>query len=379
MKMKKRAWWIVLLLLCLALPALAQAGAPTPRESAREVWRETGLLLPIPTAAHDIAYATESDALAQVSFSYDGDLFVLRLQKTPALADVSGGYAGFDVAMADEEYEDYQCVTADNGSDRLAWWFDAERSVSGALRCSSDGVADFHLVLYDVLAGLRRGFCYAGSLTYEAGAFSLRYPLVQADDDALTEKLNANLLQAVQAVAASFAPDARLDNAYLSVEITGKVFTAEWGGLLVAPGAPYEDYHLFTAHVDGETGELAPLRALLDTDELAEKTYPQLIQFMVSQDWDDDAVDEAQREYLAQLSLDDWKGMLRRADFPTEEGWPPVFSAWRDGGYFRDGNEDELPCLLLYIVVPHALQNQISLSIPFAQLDMELMDALHVR
>ena len=377
MKHKKWLWFALLLLLCAALPMAALATDMT----AQDVWRETGLLLPLPADASGIAYAVQDGALAQVDFTYGDTMFVLRMQQTPAMQDVSDVREAYASASPHEEYAEYQCVSVTNKYDAIAWWFDAERSVSGMLRCASDASADFDLVLYEVFAGLRRGSSYAGSAWYEDGAFSLEYPLVQAEDEALTDKLNASMLEGVRAIAAAYASETRLDGASLMVDLTGKVFTAEWAGILIAPGAAYEEPLLFSVHVNCETGELAPLRSLVDTSKLATLTYPMLAQIMAVQDWDDDSVNDAQREYLQGISLDGWAELLERADLPCDEGWPPMFSSWRDGGYFRDGNEDEHPCLLLYLGVPPALQSQITLTIPFAQLqaEMPLTEALAVR
>ena len=263
MKKQMIAFLVILVSLSLALPAGAVPNPVVPCASAEEVWSQTKLLLPIPSGAKNVKYSVISGTLAQATFTYDEAEYMLRQEASDSFTDISGVYKEFTDVYDDEEYEDYACKTGRTAEDRLTWWFDSVRGVSGCLLGSLEASGSFDLVLYEVFAGLNRGACFADVASTGRDGFRLSYPLLQTEDDALTAKINQSVLQGIDCVTAAYGQDTRFEQQYMSPSLVGKVLNVEWGGTFVTPGAPYVSFLIFTVSVDCGTGDLAPLISLL--------------------------------------------------------------------------------------------------------------------
>lgn len=347
-------------LLLTAVPALALPNPITPYESAVQVMAEADVMLPLPTLAEDAAFCVIGNTLGQAQFTYDGAGYTLRQEVSSAFRDISGVYDTFDTQMELQSLpQAYECTSYYDDKGAIAWWFDAARSASGSLYSADADVASFQAALEEIILSLERGAGYAGSASYGAGGFALEYPLLLADNEAMTAQYTAQTLRALDDIIGAYASDAVYKPQSLSTCFYGSLCSIVWQGDILTAEAAYPTAATFTVNMDCATGELAPLHEVLDIDALAKDSYNSFNQLFLPRDMEETDLNEAQLNYLNGMDPDIWRELLSRADFPTEEGWPPVFSAWHAAKA-----PDEQSGLLLYVEAPHALGDQIALFIP---------------
>lgn len=351
---------LTIAMLLTALPAMALPNPIVVYESALQVMSQTDVMLPLPTQAEDAVFSVIGNTLGQAQFTHGGATYTLRQEVASEFRDISGVYEDFATPLELQALpQQYECTGYYDEKGAVAWWFDTARSASGSLYSADADGADFVTVLREIIDSLERGAGYAGSAFYGAGGFALEYPLLLADDEAMTEKYTARLLQALDAITGAYASTAVYTPQSLSFCFYDKLFSIAWQGDISVPDAPYPTAATFTAHIDCATGELAPLRAVLDTEALAETTFPGFNELFLPRDMAETELNEAQLDYLNGMDMDTWKDLLSRADFPTDEGRPPVFSLWHTAK-----TPDEQEGLYLYVETPHALGDQMVLFIP---------------
>lgn len=95
-------------------------------QSIEEIQKKLGddISISLPEGASDSNYSIIDDKIGQIHFSWEGDSFNLRVQKTDELEDISGVYAEFEntqeLLMGDYPYT----VRYNEGKEGISQWYD---------------------------------------------------------------------------------------------------------------------------------------------------------------------------------------------------------------------------------------------------------------
>ena len=121
--------------------------------TAEELTAQTGITLNVPITAVDVTYSYidgDKEPLAQVTFTYQGQVYTYRGQKTQTVKDISGMYYEWTKTTNDSEDTPYTCYFTDAGQGIALWHTDG---VSYTLGMTENAAEELLVTMYGIVTG----------------------------------------------------------------------------------------------------------------------------------------------------------------------------------------------------------------------------------
>ena len=130
----------------------SQIPNPVRECTAEELTAQTGITLNVPVTAVDVTYSyIEGDTpLAQVTYTYQGQVYTYRGQKTQTIQDISGMHYEWTRTTNDSEDTPYTCYFTDAGQGIALWHTDG---VSYTLGMTENASEELLVAMYGIVTG----------------------------------------------------------------------------------------------------------------------------------------------------------------------------------------------------------------------------------
>ncbi|MEA5003331.1 MAG: hypothetical protein VB081_07505 [Christensenella sp.] len=158
---------MVVLVVCIFAFAACSQQTPAPQEaessnqlenpvievqSIEEIKNKLGddIAISLPDGASGMKYSIIDNKIGQIGFSWQGDSYNLRVQKTDALEDISGVYAEFETTK-ELSMDDYPyTIRYNEGKEGVSQWYDQGNKTTYSVSMDT-GATEAKLVAISVL------------------------------------------------------------------------------------------------------------------------------------------------------------------------------------------------------------------------------------